>query len=211
MAADIAAYWNDYAEAYDREPDHGMGDPATRRAWASLLGQWLPSAPARVADLACGTGALTVLAAELGHEVVGVDLADRMLERARAKTAGFGDRVRIVRGDVADPPVAPHGVDVVTARHIVWTLPDPWSALRRWVELVRPGGRLLLIEGRWASAGDDAYAEGLTLPWAPGVTATELQAAVAPLVARTTVVPLTDPALWGRTVSDERYLLVADR
>ena len=93
----IAAYWNDYADAYDAEPDHGLGDPATREAWRLLLERWLPAQPSDVADLACGTGSLTALVAGLGHRVMGVDLAGNMVDRARAKTAQLGDASRSVR------------------------------------------------------------------------------------------------------------------
>jgi ubiquinone/menaquinone biosynthesis C-methylase UbiE len=125
----IAGYWDDYADAYDAEPDHGLGDPATREAWRVLLERWLPDTPADVADLACGTGSLTALVAGLGHRVQGVDLANNMVERARAKTAEFGERVTVRLGDVSDPPMEQGSFDVILARHILWTLPDPQAAL----------------------------------------------------------------------------------
>lgn len=211
MTTGIADYWNEYAEAYDQEPDHGLAEPDTRQAWESLLAGWLPTRPGRVADLACGTGSLTLLVAELGHDVVGVDVAATMLARARAKAAPFGGQVGLLQADVCAPPLQPAGVDVVLARHILWTLPDPQRALARWMRLVRPGGRLLLVEGRWASVGDDAYARGRTMPWAGGVSAADLLDAIRPLAPRTHLLPLTDPSLWGKEITDERYLLVAER
>ena len=207
---EIAGYWNDYAQAYDDEPDHGLGDPATREAWRVLLEHWLPAQRSDVADLACGTGSLTALVAGMGHRVRGVDLAGGMLERARAKTAELAGQVTLTLGDVSDPPLAPASVDVILARHILWTLPDPQAALARWRLLLRPGGRFLLVEGRWWSVGDQGYTDEGRMPWAGGVRAVDLVAAIGPLVARTEVVPLTDPALWGKQVADERYLLVAD-
>ena len=207
---EIAGYWNDYAQAYDDEPDHGLGDPATREAWRVLLEHWLPAQRSDVADLACGTGSLTALVAAMGHRVRGVDLAGGMLERARAKTAELAGQVTLTLGDVSDPPIAPASVDVILARHILWTLPDPQAALARWRLLLRPGGRFLLVEGRWWSVGDQGYSDEGRMPWAGGVRAVDLVAAIGPLVARTEVVPLTDPALWGKQVADERYLLVAD-
>jgi len=207
---EIAGYWNDYAQAYDDEPDHGLGDPATREAWRVLLEHWLPAQRSDVADLACGTGSLTALVAAMGHRVRGVDLAGGMLERARAKTAELAGQVTLTLGDVSDPPIAPARVDVILARHILWTLPDPQAALARWRLLLRPGGRFLLVEGRWWSVGDQGYTDEGRMPWAGGVRAVDLVAAIGPLVARTEVVPLTDPALWGKQVADERYLLVAD-
>jgi len=206
----IADYWNDYAHAYDAEPDHGLGDPATRGAWRALLERWLPAQRSDVADLACGTGSLTALVAGLGHCAVGVDLAANMVERARAKNERFRERVTIRQGDVTLPPIEPASVDVILARHILWTLPDPLAALTSWRSLLRPGGRLLLVEGRWWSVGDEEYDDDARMPWAGGVKSADLVAALEPLVSRIELVPLTDAVLWGKEIVDERYLLVAD-
>jgi len=206
---EIADYWNRYAQAYDDEPDHGLADPATRRAWRSVLERWLPARACDVADLACGTGSLTALVASLGHRVVGVDLAGTMLQRARTKTQAFAGQVVLARGDVIDPPISPAAVDVVLARHILWTLPDPQAALARWRLLLRPGGRFLLVEGRWWSVGDRDYTDESRMPWAGGVRALDLAAAIGPHVRRIEVVPLTDPVLWGKRAGDEPYLLIA--
>ena len=206
---EIAGYWDDYADAYDAEPDHGLADPLTREAWRILLARWLPERSSHVADLACGTGSLAALVAGLGHSVAGVDLAGKMVERARAKTEEFGSRVTIRQGDVSVPPIDPASVDVVLARHILWTLPDPQAALVRWCSMLRPGGRFLLVEGRWWSVGDQGYNDEAGMPWAGGVRAVDLAAALEPLVQRVEVVPLTDPLLWGKEIEDERYLLVA--
>jgi len=206
---EIAGYWDDYADAYDAEPDHGLADPSTREAWRVLLERWLPQQSSLVADLGCGTGSLTSLVAGLGHSVVGVDLAGQMVQRARAKAEEFGARVTIRKGDVTVPPIDPLSVDVVLARHILWTLSDPAATLVRWRSLLRPGGRFLLVEGRWWSVGDQGYNDEAGMPWAGGVRATDLAAALEPLVRQVEVVPLTDPVLWGKQIEDERYLLVA--
>jgi SAM-dependent methyltransferase len=161
-----------------------------------------------VLDLGCGTGSLALLAAGAGHRVLGVDLSPRMVEQARAK---LGGAATVVAGDAADPPVGDRRFDAVLVRHVVWTLPDPAAALARWVALLRSGGRLVLVEGRWRSAGDGGtYVDGAErLPWSGGVAAATLAAAVEPLVARLQVEPLDDPALWGRPIDDERYALIA--
>ncbi|OII65096.1 hypothetical protein BJP40_18235 [Streptomyces sp. CC53] len=100
-------------------------------------------------------------------------------------------------------------------RHLVWALPDPVAALRTWVRLLRPGGRLVLVEGRWGGAAEGTpYGAGAGggLPWRGGVTAADLAAAVAPLVRVVEVEPLSEAReLWGGPVRDERYALVAVR
>ena len=58
--------------------------------------------------------------------------------------------------------------------------------------------------------GDEDYNDDARMPWAGGVRAVDLAAALDPLVRRIEVVPLTDPVLWGKQIVDERYLLVAD-
>jgi ubiquinone/menaquinone biosynthesis C-methylase UbiE len=205
----IAQYWDDYAAEYDQEPDHGLLDSDTRMAWKDLLRMWLPPQPSDVADLACGTGTLSALAAEIGHRVHAFDLSGEMVTRARAKTAHFGAAVQVDQADVSTPPLEPESVDAILARHILWTLPDPQAALARWVRAVRPGGRLVLVEGRWSSLGDDSFDDPDRMPWSGGVRADQLREAVSPLSTAVHVVELTDPVLWGREITDERYLLVA--
>lgn len=185
--------WDSYADSFDQEPDHGLLDPDIRAAWAARMSHWLPGEPSLVLDLGCGTGSLALLAAEQGHRVTAVDLSPRMAALARTKLAGTGAEVLV--GDAGRPPVGERTFDVVLVRHVLWTLPDPEEALRHWWSLLRPGGRLILIEGVWSGAG---------LP------ATRLVSALAPLTERVHHEPLSaDPALWGRAVDDERYALIA--
>lgn len=204
----IAAFWDAAADSFDTEADHGLADPRVRQAWATALASWLPDPPAEVVDLGCGTGSLALVLAEQGHRVVGVDLSPNMIERARRKLAGVN--AWVVVGDAACPPLADHSVDVVLARHVLWTLPDPVAALRRWITLCRKDGRLVLVEGRWASVENDDYVDDhAALPWTGGVTARTLAATLRHHVSDLTVVPLTDPTLWGRDITDERYVIIA--
>ncbi|KQR17487.1 class I SAM-dependent methyltransferase [Cellulomonas sp. Leaf334] len=190
----VARFWDAAAPTFDDEPDHGLRDPRTRAAWAARLAGWLPTGPWDVLDLGCGTGSLAALLAQAGHRVTGVDLSPEMVERARTKLDAAGLRATFVVGDAADPPGDP--VDVVLTRHVVWALPDPRAALARWVSLVRPGGALVLVEGRWSTNA--------------GITAAELAAVVGPLVSGFRVESLSaEEALWGGPVTDERYALVA--
>ena len=192
-----ADYWDAAADGFDDEPDHGLRDPAVREAWAGRLRDWLPARPCDVLDLGCGTGSLARLAAEQGHRVTGVDRSPRMAERARAKLAGTDATVLV--GDAAAPPVGEGGFDVILVRHVLWLLPGREAVLRRWARLLRPGGALVLIEGRWGES-DPA-----------GLAAADLLRMVEPLASRTHVEQLAaDAALWGRPVRDERYVLRAD-
>jgi ubiquinone/menaquinone biosynthesis C-methylase UbiE len=212
-SAAITAYWDAAAADFDAEPDHGLRAAGTRAAWSRLLTAWLPSDPSSVLDVGCGTGSLSALVAEAGHRVTGVDLSPRMIDQARAKLSAAGLPARFLVGDGAAPPTGDERFDALLSRHLVWTLPDPEAALAGWTARIRPGGTLILVEGRWRESGQAGvpYVAGAeTLPWHGGIGADDLAAAVRPLVADLRVEPLSgDPALWGGPVTDERYALIA--
>lgn len=191
------AEWDGHATAFDDEPDHGLRDPRVRTAWRDLLLAHLPPAPARVADLGCGTGSLAVLLAEEGYDVTGVDLSDRMLDLARAKAAGAGTEVDLTQGDASSPDLPAGSFDVVLCRHVLWALPDPARALTRWVDLLRPDGRLVLVEGSWHTGA--------------GLTARRTEGLVRDHLGEVAVRPLPEPELWGGETGDERYLVVGAR
>ena len=188
-------FWDAQAATFDDEPDHGLLDPEVRQAWGDLLLPLLPSAPASIIDLGCGTGSLSVLLAEAGHAVRGVDFSARMVEAAARKAAAAGVPAEFTQGDAAEPPYREASADVVLARHVLWALPDPAAALRKWVRLLKPGGLLVLIEGRWSTGA--------------GLTADSCEALVLDNRTEAVVHRLDDPTLWGRTIDDERYLVVS--
>ncbi|CAL9400637.1 class I SAM-dependent methyltransferase [Streptomyces sp. enrichment culture] len=191
-----AVDWDAQAAVFDEEPDHGLRDPAVRGAWAERLRDWLPRRPGDVLDVGCGTGSLSLLAAEQGHRVTGVDLSPAMVRLAREKLAGR-DAVFLI-GDAAAPPVGEQRFDAVLVRHVLWTLPDPARVLRHWYGLLRPGGRLVLVEGVWGSVDP------------VGIPAERLTGLLAPIAGRVRVEQLSgDALLWGGEVTDERYAVVA--
>ncbi|WP_370970195.1 class I SAM-dependent methyltransferase [Amycolatopsis sp. cg9] len=187
--------WDAEAASFDDQPDHGLRDPSTRAAWSDLLLPLMPTAPATVVDLGCGTGSLAVLLAQAGYAVDGVDLSSRMLAVAKEKAEAAGVSLGLHEGDASNPSCSPGAYDVVLARHVLWAMPDPAAALGSWVRLLKPGGRLVLVEGRWFTGA--------------GVSADECERLVRARREDATVTPLDDPTLWGGPIEDERYLLVS--
>jgi 2-polyprenyl-3-methyl-5-hydroxy-6-metoxy-1,4-benzoquinol methylase len=192
----IRQYWDDAAATFDDEPDHGLRDPVVRQAWLELLTRWLPAGPVSILDIGCGTGSLSVMLAELGHKVTGIDLSPAMIAQAEAKVRAAGQQVTLMVMDGAQPQLLPQRFDVIVCRHLLWALPEPALVLRRWVDLLAPGGRLLLIEGYWNTGG---------------LHSQEIVEALPSSLTGTLVQELSNrPALWGHTVTDERYAVIVD-
>jgi SAM-dependent methyltransferase len=196
MTSSERDFWDAEAATFDDEPDHGLRDPQVHDAWRNLLLGLTPPAPARIADLGCGTGTLALLLAEEGHRVDGIDLSPEMVRRAKAK-AGTFPGVEVSVGDAAEPPFEPGVYDVVLCRHVLWALPDPAAALARWVDLLARDGRLLLIEGQWSTG--------------TGLTAERTTALVEEAGLTASVRLLPDTVYWGKRIDDERYVVVGRR
>ena len=190
--------WDREAVTFDAEPDHGLRDPAVKAAWRQLLAQWLPPSLGHVLDLGCGTGSLSVLAAELGHTVMGIDCSPAMIERAQAKAAALELPITFYIMDAARPAVRAASFEAVICRHLLWALPDPAAVLERWKGLLPPAGRMILIEGFWVTGGGLKMAEIINL----------LPKGLA-VIETVNLSPLS--ILWGKSVNDERYAILLAR
>ena len=125
------------------------------RLWARYMNQTLPVAQQaaavrsgeQVLDLACGTGELlSRIAKETpGAERIGVDLSPKMVERARAKLTDEPN-TRVERADAHDLPFADDTFDVVVCANTFHYFTHPEQVLREVRRVLRPGGRLVLLD-----------------------------------------------------------------
>lgn len=148
---DIRAYWSKRAETFDTSTGHRIENSAEAPAWQALFTKALgPLAGKRVLDLACGTGEISRMLLALGAEVTGVDFAEPMLERARCKHQGAAFKGHLA--DVENLSLEEDDTyDAVINRHLVWTLTDPHAAFAEWFRVLKPGGKLLIIDGDWVN------------------------------------------------------------
>jgi ubiquinone/menaquinone biosynthesis C-methylase UbiE len=106
----------------------------------------LPAAP-RVLDAGCGTGeGSRRLALELPTAtVLGVDILDVHLDRARARAAELGDRVRFEHRSIFDLRLPDASFDLTACRHVLQSVPRAEDAIRELVRVTRPGGVVHLV------------------------------------------------------------------
>jgi 2-polyprenyl-3-methyl-5-hydroxy-6-metoxy-1,4-benzoquinol methylase len=105
----------------------------------------LPEHAGRGLDVGCGAGRYTTLLAERCQQVLGIDVAERMLDLARQRRAR--PNITYTHRDLRDlSPQQDGQFDVVLAVAVVHHLPDPAAAVEHLATLVAPGGRLLIVD-----------------------------------------------------------------
>jgi SAM-dependent methyltransferase len=146
----IQQYWSASAATYDDSFGHGLRSTEDKELWLDLLRRNIELPPdSRLLDVGSGTGFLSLLLAELGYRVTGIDLSPGMREQAARKAAEAGLSVEFLPGDAEMPCFEPGQFDGIISRHLLWTLPSPQLALVNWCRLVRPDGLVLVIDGVW--------------------------------------------------------------
>lgn len=145
----IRSYWSERAKTFDLAFGHGIFSDQEFRAWQEPIRRTLGSEPLRVLELACGTGEVTKLIHDLGHDVTALDFSETMLAAAKAKHEGKS-RLRFILADAENTMEPDHSYDAIVCRHLVWTLTDPEATFREWHRLLRPGGKLVIYDGDWA-------------------------------------------------------------
>ncbi len=114
---------------------------------SALLARYaLPDAPA-ILDAGCGTGEATWRLADAfpRASIVGVDLLEPHLERARARRTSAGGRVRFEHGDLFALRFPDATFDLTVCRHVLQAVPEPERAIAELVRVTRPGGRVHLV------------------------------------------------------------------
>lgn len=122
----------------------GLGTHADRAQRA-----WFGDRP-RLLDVATGTGDLAIALATAcaGATVVGLDPSTNMLEIARRKIGqrGLTDRIELVEGDAQALPQRNCEIDAATIAFGIRNVPDREQGLRELARVVRPGGRIAVLE-----------------------------------------------------------------
>ena len=112
------------------------------RRWRKLAAREVVWPGDRVLDACCGTGDLAVEAERRGGRVVGLDFSEKMLERARPKSGA----IEWVQGDALALPFGDGEFDAATVGFGVRNLADLEAGLRELGRVLRPGGKLAVLE-----------------------------------------------------------------
>jgi demethylmenaquinone methyltransferase / 2-methoxy-6-polyprenyl-1,4-benzoquinol methylase len=139
-ADDVRGMFDRIAPVYDTM--NRLMTAGLDRRWRRLAVREVVWPGDRVLDSCCGTGDLAVEAERRGGRVVGLDFSEPMLERARRKSGA----IEWVRGDALALPFEDGEFDAVTVGFGVRNLSDLEGGLREAARVLRPGGRIAVLE-----------------------------------------------------------------
>lgn len=126
------------------------------------------SAGMKVLDVACGTGNTAMAAARRRANVVGIDIASTLLDRARRRAAADAlDDIRFDEGDAAAMPYPDASFDVVLSTFGAVFVPDQVRVASEMMRVLRPGGQLGVVSYTAESLPGDMYRLGASLAKPP--------------------------------------------
>jgi len=150
VKARVLAHWDKRAANFDEDFGHSIRTPGERAAWDRILDLVLAGRRGiRALDVGCGTGFLAFELAARGHTVTGIDFAPAMIAAAKNKAEAQRIAVALGRADAEQLPFAARRFDLAISRHLLWTLPHPEAAVDEWIRVLRPGGRLVILDGQF--------------------------------------------------------------
>lgn len=140
----MSGAWEFAARDYDELWGHGIQTAAEADCWRSLMHRLLPCDNPAILEVGAGTGAFTETFADLAGSILLTDPSPAMLAVAKERFNGNAS----VDFQLADAlgVFSEQAVDVVVMRNVFWQLTFPEEAAARWLKILRPGGRLIIID-----------------------------------------------------------------
>ncbi|MBX9615790.1 MAG: metalloregulator ArsR/SmtB family transcription factor [Caulobacteraceae bacterium] len=139
-----AAYFEQIAPQWDRIRSLYVSESAVESAIARAAG---PGPFDRVVDLGTGSGRMLTLLGQNARRSIGLDLSQNMLNIARANVAKAGlTQVELRHGDIFATRLPAQSADLVLVHQVLHYLADPAAAVAEAARLVRPGGKLLIVD-----------------------------------------------------------------
>ncbi len=140
-------YWDSRARGYNLMTRLELHNT---KHYEHLIGSLVPiGRKADVCDMGTSCGFMAIIAAKMGHNVVGIDKLPKMIYYARKNAQELGVEVDFKVGNMSSLKYPKESFDLIIAKSSIWCLDDPVATIKHWVSLLKPGGHILIIDGNY--------------------------------------------------------------
>ena len=143
----IRKYWDWRSRNFGYDADRSTGIATT---WETTLNKLLPFSDGKqILDVGTGMGQLAFYLARSGFTVTGIDLSEEMILSAKGKANELNLPIKFDTQDAEALEFADNTFDALVSRNVLWTLPNPQTALAEWRRVIKPGGSVVVSDGFW--------------------------------------------------------------
>lgn len=150
-SADIRDYWSVQAQAF-YELSLAEWNSTIHWIWDSILKQYFHfEKGARILEVGCGPGLISMILAEQGYCVTAVDINPDMLLAGKrlAQELHLSDRIQFLEMDAQVLSFKDGEFNGVISRNVMWVLEKPETAYREWLRVVKENGVCVVIDANW--------------------------------------------------------------
>lgn len=144
---EIKAYWNKRAEGYSISNKESLKSDE-KQQYEEFFKKYIKAdKKLKTIDMGCGPGFLAILLADIGYDSFAFDCTENMLLKAEENARDLGVKITTIKGDAQNPKIEDNTFDLLVSRNLVWNLENPEKAYKEWIRIVKPGGKIIIIDG----------------------------------------------------------------
>ena len=157
---ELKSYWNQRAEGYSISNRESL-ESNDKEEYEKFLRKYIPkNKKCKTIDMGCGPGFLAILLADMGYESFAFDCTENMLAKAEENARDLGVKIHTIQGDAQNPDIEDKSFDLLVSRNVIWNLENPEKAYKEWIRILKPGGRIIILDGNhYCYLFDDKYME----------------------------------------------------
>ena len=146
----IQKYWDMRSETYSIQNREEL--MTEQNKWIDKILPRLPQKKnMRILDICCGPGFFSIMMAQHGYQVTGIDYSEQMLmhalENAKDIIPDIADSITFRKMDAQNLEFEDNSFDVILSRNLTWGLEHPVKAYQEWLRVLCPGGKILNFDG----------------------------------------------------------------
>ncbi|MBU4540547.1 MAG: class I SAM-dependent methyltransferase [Firmicutes bacterium] len=145
----IIKNWTDAAKGYSDAVRNELNS-SQRDEWVKLIfASHKPKQRLKILDVGCGPGFFSILMAQEGHQVTGIDATEEMIKYAKMNAERWQVNPEFYVMDSHHTKFDDDSFDLIISRNVTWTLSDPEAAYRDWLRILKPDGTMIAFDANW--------------------------------------------------------------